>query len=131
MREQRGGNEKAVEDCKGHRHAFPSPVAPRRNRRENSQQSNSNRDPGPHSEKSQPRADTDEFRDQSQKVSQHQIAHGEKSPEFAEAIENQFRMTAVCYGSQANRHLLNHEPHHEGENDERQKKSHTKARASR
>ena len=53
---------------------------------------------GPNAEKSEPGAHANEFRHEGEEISKDQIAHREKAPEFPEAIEDQFGVSAVSDG---------------------------------
>src|SRR6202046_4302086 len=116
-------NEKAVENGEAHRNSFPSPITSGRNCARHDHEGSANRDRRPNTEKTETGAYADELRHQSQKVAEHQVAHGEKAPELPETIEDQFSVTPVRDGSQAHRHFLHDKPHQERQNDKWYEKS--------
>ena len=84
---------------------------------------------GPNAEEAQTSAHANEFRDQSEKISENQIAHGEEAPEFSEAIEDEFGVAAMGDGTEAHRHFLDDESHNKSENDKGNEKADAEARA--
>ena len=86
---------------------------------------------GPNAKKSEPGAYADKFCHKREKISEDQIAHGEKAPEFSETVEDKFRMSAMRNCAEAHRHFLNNETDRESEDDERNEKADAEARAGR
>ncbi len=83
---------------------------------------------GPHSKEAQTSAHANELGDQSEKISENQITHGEKAPKFSEAIEDEFGVAAMGDGTEAHRHFLNDESHNKSENDKGNEKADAVAR---
>ncbi len=78
---------------------------------------------GRNAKESQAGANRDELGDQRQKIADHQVDHGEPSPERAEAVEDQLGMAAMRGRAQADGHLLYDACHQEGEHDEGQEEA--------
>ena len=130
-RENRRGNKKAVENGEAERDSFPGPIAAGGDGGDDDDERAAYGDRRTHAEKAQAGAYADELRDQSEKISEDQIAHGEKAPEFSEAIEDEFGVAAMSDGAEAHRHFLHDESHHKSEHDERNEKADAVARAVR
>ena len=130
-RQNRRRNKKSIEDGQAQSDSFPGPIAARGDRGRHDQQRPSHGDRRTNTEEAQPRAHPDELRDQRQEISQDQIAHGEESPKFAEAIEDQFGVSAVRDGAQSHRHFLHHESHDKRKHHKRYEESNSEARTIR
>src|SRR5580704_7564711 len=121
--QNRRRNKKTIEDGQGHRDSFPGPIPPGSNRARHDHKRSSDRKRRTNAKKSKTRPHPDKFRHQRQEIPQHQIAHGKKTPEFSEAIEDQFRMSPVRDGAQPHRHFLYYVSHYEREHHKWNKKS--------
>src|SRR5580704_1473854 len=121
--QNRRRNKKAIEDGQAHRYSFPGPIPPGSNCARHDHKRPADRDNRTNAEETKARAHPNKFRNKRQEISQHQIAHGEKTPELSETIEDQLRMSPVSDGSQSHGHFLHHVPHYEREHHKRNKKS--------
>ena len=128
-RQNCGGNKKAVEDREAQRDSFPGPIAAGGDRGDDDDERSADGDGRANAEEAEAGAHADEFRDEGEKISENQIAHGEEAPEFSEAIEDQFGVAAMGDGAEAHRHFLHDETHDEGENDEGNEEADAEARA--
>ena len=118
MAEQGDGDEHQVEHGGDEGDALPGPVAVSHQGDEQDDPRAKNGDCGGNAKVSQAGADGDEFSDQGEEVADHEIDHGEPSPEGAEAIEDEFGVTAVRGRAEAHGHFLDDAGHEEGEHDE-------------
>src|ERR1700727_637575 len=123
MAQQRDRNEDQVEHGGDERDALPRPVAVGHERDEQDDPRAQHGKDGPHAEESQAGANGDELRYEREKVSDHQIDHREPSPEGAEAIEDEFGVTAVSGGAEAHGHFLDNAGHNKSEDDEWQEEA--------
>src|SRR5579863_1251009 len=130
-RQNRRGNKKAVEDGEAERNSFPGPIAASGDGGDDDDERATHGDGGTNSEKAQTSPNADEFRDESEKIAENQITHGEKAPKFSEAIEDQFGVAAMRDGSEAHRHFLDDEAHNKSEHDEGNEEADAVARAVR
>ena len=80
-------------------------------------------------EKAQPGAHADKFRDEREEISQHQVAHREKSPETPEAVEDQLGMAAMGDRTETHGHFLDDEPYQERKDHEGNEKTDSETRA--
>src|SRR5208283_1044291 len=85
-----------------------------------------NRSPRGHSKKSQARTDGNKLSDQRQEIADAQVDHGEPTPKWPKAVEDQFRMTAMRSGTETHGHLLYDNGHAKRENDERDEEPNSK-----
>ncbi len=75
------------------------------------------RGPGRHSEEAEAGADGDELGDQREEVADAEVDHGEPSPEGTEALEDEFGVSAMGGGAEADGHFLDDDCHAKGEGD--------------
>ena len=129
MTEQSDGHEEQIEQRGDEGDALPGPVAMGHESDEEDDPSAEDGDGGADAEKSEAGADGDELGDQREEVADHEIDHGEPSPEGTEAIEDEFGMTAMSGGAEAHSHFLNDAGHEEGEHDEGQEEADAEARS--
>ena len=125
------GNKYEVEHRGRESDALPGPVAVREQSHDQNQQCAQDGDCGRDAEVSEAGADGDELGDQREKVADHEVDHGEPSPEGSEAVEDEFGVSAMSGGAEAHRHFLDDAGHDEGEDDERQEEPDAEARAGR
>src|SRR5690242_424863 len=104
MGEQRYGYEHEVEHGCEERDAVPSPVAVGHERRKQDEPGSEYGDERRNAKKPQAGANGDEFGDQREEVADHQVDHGKPSPERAEAVEDEFGVSAMGSGAEADRH---------------------------
>src|SRR5271170_3859694 len=115
---ERDRNEYQVEYGGGEGDAFPSPIAVTHQCGVEDDERDEDRGPGADSEETQAGADGDELGDESEEVADAEVDHGEPSPEGAEAVEDEFGVTAMGSGAEADGHFLDDDGHAEGEGDE-------------
>src|ERR1017187_4294558 len=123
MAQQGDGDEYEVEHGGDERDALPRPVAVSHQSDEEHAPCTQEGDGGRDAEESKAGADGDELGDQREEVADHEVDHGEPSPEGAEAVEDEFGVTAVRGGTEAHGHFLNDAGHQEGQNDEGQEET--------
>ena len=117
------GNEDQVECGGGEGDAFPGPVAVTHERGVEDYQRDEDCDPGRDAEETEAGADGDELGDQSEEVADAEVDHGEPSPEGTEAVEDEFGVSAMGGGAEADGHFLDDDGHAEGEDDEGKEES--------
>ena len=129
MRENCGGNKQTVEDGETERDSFPGPIAAGGDRGNDDDERSAHGDGWSNAEEAEAGAHADEFRDEGEKISENQIAHGEEAPEFSEAIEDKFGVAAMGDSAEAHGHFLHYESHDESEDDKRNEEADAVARA--
>ena len=118
MAQQGDGDEYQVEHGGDERDALPRPVAVSHQSDEEHEPCTQDGDGGRDAEESKAGADGDELGDQREEVADHEVDHGEPSPEGAEAVEDEFGVTAVRGGTEAHGHFLHDAGHDEREDHE-------------
>ena len=130
MSQNRGRDKESVEYRESQRDSFPGPKAAGGDGPDHGPQAlRPRRLPGPDTEKAEAGADADKLSDQRKEISQHQVAHREESPEFPEAIEDEFGMAAMSDRAEAHGHLLHDVADQECKHDERKKKADSETRS--
>ncbi len=120
---ERDWNEDQVECGCGEGDAFPGPVAVTHERGVEDYQRDEDRDPGRDAEETEAGADGDELGDESEEVADAEVDHGEPSPEGTEALEDEFGVSAMGGGAEADGHFLDDDGHAEREGDEGEEES--------
>ena len=115
MAQQGDGDEYQVEHGGDERDALPGPVAMGHQRDEEDEPCAEDGDGGRDAEESEAGADGDELGDQREEVADHEVDHREPSPEGAEAVEDEFGVTAVGGGAETHGHFLHDAGHEERE----------------
>src|ERR1035437_6752567 len=115
MAQQGDRDEYQVEHGGDEGNALPGPIAMGHQGDEEDDPCTEDGDGRGHAEESQASADGNELGDQSEEVADHEVDHGEPSPEGAEAVEDEFGVTAMRGGAETHGHLLHDAGHDKGE----------------
>jgi hypothetical protein len=131
MGQQRGRNEEQIPHGKRDHDAFPRHVPARAHRERDKKPRSDHGISRRNAEIGRARADRDEFGDEREQVADREIGPREASPRQAEAIDDQFGVSAARRDADAHDHLLDDIRQRERENDERDEEAHAERRARR
>src|SRR5271154_5139500 len=127
MRENRSRNKQAVKNREAQHDSLPGPVAAGSNRPDHDHKRSTHCNLRRNAEETEAGADSDELGHEGEKISDNEIAHGEKAPEAPEAVEDKLGMAPVRNRAEPHGHLLDDETHNESEHDEREKEADSEA----
>src|SRR5271169_4849701 len=131
VREQGNGNENEIEYGDSKQGSFPGPITVHYYGQTQEQERTDDRSPRGHAKKSQACTDGNKLGDQRQEIADAQVNHREPAPERAEAVKDQFRMTAMSGGTETHGHLLYDDCHTKRKNNEGNEESNSKPCARR